>query len=110
MCVVNVFKKDCKTLIQIPVPAQVIDKGVPTAALLAHIMIAKMLPPLPLYHNESIFSPAHLAIPRSTLASWVDNCGAQLQPLSMHYAKRYSSSRLFMLINRRCRCRQSRVG
>lgn len=32
---------DCKTLIQAPVPAQIIDKGIPTAGLLAHMMIAK---------------------------------------------------------------------
>ena len=32
---------DCETLIQAPVPAHVIDKGIPTAGLLAHVMIAK---------------------------------------------------------------------
>ena len=32
---------DCETLIQAPVPAQVIDKGIPTAGLLAQVMIAK---------------------------------------------------------------------
>ena len=32
---------DCEPLIQAPVPAQVIDKGIPTAGLLAHVMIAK---------------------------------------------------------------------
>lgn len=32
---------DCETLIQAPVPAQVIDKGILTARLLAHVMIAK---------------------------------------------------------------------
>jgi len=32
---------DCETLIQAPVPAQIIDKGIPTAGLLAHVMIAK---------------------------------------------------------------------
>lgn len=30
-----------ETLIQAPVPAQVIDKGIPTAGLLAHLMVAK---------------------------------------------------------------------
>ena len=32
---------DCETLIQAPVPAQFIDKGIPTAGLLAQVMIAK---------------------------------------------------------------------
>ena len=59
---------DCETLIQAPVPAQVIDKGIPTAGLLAHVMIAKFADHLPLYRQESIFGRAGLAIPRSTLA------------------------------------------
>ena len=72
---------DCETLIQAPVPAQVIDKGIPTAGLLAHVMIAKFAYHLPLYRQESIFGRAGLAIPRSTLAQWVGMTGVQLQPL-----------------------------
>ncbi|MEE4959450.1 IS66 family transposase, partial [Pseudomonas alliivorans] len=72
---------DCETLIQAPVPVQVIDKGIPTAGLLAHVMIAKFADHLPLYRQESIFGRAGLAIPRSTLAQWVGVTGVQLQPL-----------------------------
>ena len=72
---------DCETLIQAPVPAQVIDKGIPTAGLLAQVMIAKYGDHLPLYRQEKIFGRAGLAIPRSTLAQWVGTCGVQLQPL-----------------------------
>lgn len=72
---------DCETLIQAPVPAQVIDKGIPTAGLLAHVMIAKFADHLPLYCQELIFGRAGLAIPRSTLAQWVGMTGVQLQPL-----------------------------
>ncbi|KPX28033.1 ISPpu14, transposase Orf3, partial [Pseudomonas amygdali pv. eriobotryae] len=72
----------CETLIQAPVPAQVIDKGIPTAGLLAHVMIAKFADHLPLYRQESIFGRAGLAIARSTLAQWVGSCGVQLQPLA----------------------------
>lgn len=43
---------DCETLIQAPVPAQVIDKGIPTAGLLAQVMIAKYADHLPLYRQE----------------------------------------------------------
>ena len=71
----------CETLIQAPVPAQVIDKGIPTAGLLAHVMVAKFADHLPLYRQEKIFGRAGLAIPRSTLARWVGQTGAQLQPL-----------------------------
>ncbi|WP_455231350.1 IS66 family transposase [Geopseudomonas aromaticivorans] len=71
----------CETLIQAPVPAQVIDKGIPTAGLLAQVMVAKYADHLPLYRQEKIFARAGLAIPRSTLAQWVGSCGVQLQPL-----------------------------
>lgn len=71
----------CETLIQAPVPAQVIDKGIPTAGLLAQVMVAKFADHLPLYRQEKIFGRAGLAIPRSTLAQWVGSCGVQLQPL-----------------------------
>ena len=71
----------CQTLIQAPVPAQVIDKGVPTAGLLAQVLVAKYADHQPLYRQEGIFERAGLAIPRSTLAQWVGACGVHLQPL-----------------------------
>jgi transposase len=71
----------CETLVQAPVPAHVIDKGIPTAGLLAQVLVAKYADHLPLYRQESIFARAGLALPRSTLAQWVGQCGVQLQPL-----------------------------
>jgi len=71
----------CQTLVQAPVPAQVIDKGVPTAGLLAQVLVAKYADHQPLYRQEGIFARAGVAIPRSTLAQWVGTCGVRLQPL-----------------------------
>lgn len=71
----------CRTLVQAPVPAHVIDKGIPTAGLLAQVLVAKYADHLPLYRQEGIFARAGLALPRSTLAQWVGVCGVQLQPL-----------------------------
>ncbi|WP_291015357.1 IS66 family transposase [Hydrogenophaga sp.] len=68
-------------LVQAPVPAHVIDKGLPTAGLLAHVLVAKFLDHLPLYRQERIYERAGHLIARSTLAQWVGECGAQLQPL-----------------------------
>ena len=70
--------RQCETLIQAPVPPQVIDKGIPTAGLLAHVMVAKFADHLPLYRQKKIFCRAGLAIPRSTLAQWVGQTGVQL--------------------------------
>ena len=71
----------CQSLTQAPVPAQVIDKGIPTAGLLAQVLVAKYADHLPLYRQEGIFGRAGLAIARSTLGAWVGMCGVQLQPL-----------------------------
>ena len=71
----------CQTLIQAPVPAQIIDKGIPTAGLLAQVLVAKYSDHLPLYRQETIFARAGMALPRSTLSAWVGVCGVQLQPL-----------------------------
>ncbi|SFU99139.1 Transposase, partial [Paenacidovorax caeni] len=71
----------CQTITQAPVAAHVIDKGIPTAGLLAQVLVAKYQDHQPLYRQESIFGRAGLAIPRSTLAQWVGTCGARLQPL-----------------------------
>ncbi len=71
----------CQKLVQAPVPPHIIDKGIPTASLLAQVLVAKFLDHLPLYRQEYIFKRAGMAIARSTLAQWVGECGAQLQPL-----------------------------
>ena len=50
--------------------AEVIDKGIPTAGLLAHVLVAKYAGHQPLYRPEGIFERAGLALARSTLAQW----------------------------------------
>jgi len=71
----------CETIVQAPVAAHVIDKGIPTTGLLAQVLVAKYADHQPLYRQEAIFGRAGLAIPRSTLAQWVGTCGVRLQPL-----------------------------
>ena len=71
----------CETIVQAPVAAHIIDKGIPTTGLLAQVLVAKYADHQPLYRQEAIFGRAGLAIPRSTLAQWVGTCGVRLQPL-----------------------------
>ena len=71
----------CQSLTQAPVPAQIIEKGLPTSGLLAQVLVAKYSDHLPLYRQESIFGRCGYPIARSTLAQWVGVCGVQLQPL-----------------------------
>src|SRR5690606_14391384 len=71
----------CQTLVQAPVPPQVIDKGIPTAGLLAQVLVSKYADHAPLYRQEQMFGRAGYAIPQSTLGEWVGVCGVRLQPL-----------------------------
>lgn len=71
----------CETLVQAPVPAHVIDKGIPTEGLLAQVLVAKYADHLPLARQEKIFARAGVPLARSSLAQWVGQCGVQLQPL-----------------------------
>ena len=73
--------KCCERIVQAPVAAHVIDKGLPTTSLLAQVLVAKYLDHLPLYRQEAIFERAGHLIARSALAQWVGECGVQLQPL-----------------------------
>ncbi|HEX4938583.1 MAG TPA: IS66 family transposase, partial [Candidatus Kapabacteria bacterium] len=73
--------RQCETVMQAPVPAHVIDKGIPTTGLLAQVLVSKYADHLPLYRQEQIFARAGLHLPRSTLADWVGRCGVELQPL-----------------------------
>jgi len=72
----------CETLIQAPVPAQIIDKGIPSAGLLAHVLTSKFADHIPLYRLEGILERSGVSIPQSTLGAWVGACGVQLAPLA----------------------------
>ena len=71
----------CQTLTQAPVPAQVIDKGLPTAGLLAHVLVSKFADHQPLYRLSGILARAGVTIAPSTLGQWVGVSGVQLQAL-----------------------------
>ncbi|MGZ6330830.1 MAG: IS66 family transposase [Parachlamydiaceae bacterium] len=62
-------------------PAQAIDKGLPSAPLLAHILVNKFADHLPFYRQQRWFSRQQCVISRSTLWNWEKNCAISLEPL-----------------------------
>lgn len=72
--------KCCAQLRQEPMPAQIIDAGIPTARLLAQVLTAKYDDHLPLYRQGEIYERAGVQISSSTLADWVGACAAALAP------------------------------
>jgi transposase len=71
----------CEKILQAPVAPHVIDKGIPTAGLLAQVLVAKYADHLPLYRQQEIYGRYGVSIPRSSMAEWVGACGVRLQPL-----------------------------
>lgn len=71
----------CQTVLAADLPAQIIDKGIPAAGLLAQVIIAKHDDHLPLFRQEEIYRRSGAFIARSSMAGWVGQCAAQLVPL-----------------------------
>ena len=62
-------------------PTGIIDKGIPTAGLLAHMLFSSYGDHIPPYRQELISARADLAVPRSTLGRRAGMCRVQLQLL-----------------------------
>ena len=72
----------CQTVQAAPMPAQMIDKGIPAPGLLAQVVIAKHDDHLPLYRQTEIYARSGVHIPRSSMAQWIGICGVRLRPLA----------------------------
>jgi transposase len=71
----------CSRIVQMPAPARPIDRAVPTAGLLAQVIVAKYADHLPLYRQAGIYRRAGVQLERATLASWVGQVADLLDPL-----------------------------
>jgi transposase len=82
---------------QAPAPAQLIEAGLPTEGLIAHVIVSKYSEHLPLYRQAQIFARHGVAIERSTLADWVGRAAFHLAPIVERMAELLKrSSKLFM--------------
>lgn len=64
-----------------PLPTRAIEKGIPSAGLLAHILISKFLDHLPYYRQVKMFERIGVKIPPSTINGWVARCVSLLEVL-----------------------------
>lgn len=64
-----------------PVPKQIIEKGIATAGLLAHILTAKFCDALPFYRQERQFSRLGVKLPRATMCNWAMKAAHACEPL-----------------------------
>ena len=71
----------CDTVQAAPMPARIVDGGIPAPGLIAQILVAKYSDHLPLYRQESIYARAGVNLSRQTMGDWVGAAGAALAPL-----------------------------
>jgi transposase len=69
------------TVVQAPAPERLIRGGLPTEAMVAHVVVAKYAWHLPLYRQAQMLASRGIEIDRSTLAFWVGYAAAELAPL-----------------------------
>ena len=68
-------------MVQAPAPARLIEGGLPTERMVAHVLVTKYADHAPLYRQAQMLARQGIAIDRSTLASWVGTAAAELKPL-----------------------------
>ena len=84
-------------VVQAPAPARLITGGLPTEAMVAHVLVGKYADHLPLYRQAQIFARQGLALDRSTLADWAGHAARELRPVHARLVETLKASpRLFV--------------
>ncbi len=95
--------KCCQILVQEPAAPQVFAGALPTPGLQAHTMVSRYIVHIPYYRQEQINARSGVHTPRSTLAGWGGQTGAQLLPL-------YEAHRDFVLGSRVVHADETPIG
>jgi transposase len=69
------------SVVQSPAPARLIEGGIPTEALVAHVLVSRYADHLPLYRQAQILARQGVVLERSTLAFWVGYAAAEITPV-----------------------------
>ncbi|RWA95058.1 IS66 family transposase [Mesorhizobium sp.] len=80
--------RDRDGVVQALAPAHIIESGLPTERLLAHIAVSKYADGLPLYRQEAIYLRDGVELSRSLMAQWMGHLGFELQMLADYILER----------------------
>jgi transposase len=69
------------TVVQAPAPARLIEGGIPTEALVAHVLVARYADHLPLYRQAQMMARQGVILERSTLSFWMGYAAAEVAPV-----------------------------
>jgi len=70
-----------EAVVQAPAPERLIKGGLPTEAMVAHVLVAKYAWHLPLYRQAQMLAAQGLDIKRAILAFWVGYAAAEFKPV-----------------------------
>lgn len=88
--------KSIDGVLQAKAPNHIVEAGLPTEALLAHIAVSKYADGLPLYRQEAIFARQNIEVSRQVMASWMGAVGFELTTLHAYMmAQLLKGERLF---------------
>jgi len=83
--------------VQAAAPARLIEGGLPTERLVAHVVVAKYADHCPLYRQAQILARQGIAIDRATLAFWTGYAAAEIKPVwRLMRAELLGSTKLFV--------------
>jgi len=69
-------------VVQAPAPAHLIEGGLPSEAMIAHVLVSKYADHLPLYRQWQILSRQGIEIDRSILSDWAGRGAWALKPIA----------------------------
>ncbi len=83
-------------VVQAPAPPRLIEGGLPTEALVAHVLVSRYADHLPLYRQAQIMGRQGVLVDRATLAFWVGYAAAEVAPVVARLRERVlGSARVF---------------
>jgi transposase len=96
--------RNCQgAVVQKLAPARLIEGGLPTEQIVAHVVAAKYADHCPLYRQTQILARQGIEIDRATLAFWVGYAAAEIKPLwRLMCDDLLRSTKLFVDERRRC--------
>jgi transposase len=81
-----------EAVVQAPAPERLIRGGLPTEAMVAHVLVAKYAWHLPLYRQAQMLLAQGIDIQRAILAFWVGYAAAELKPVYLRLRELILSS------------------
>lgn len=89
--------RSCENIVQATAPARLVEGGIPTETMVAHVLVSKYADHLPLYRQAQIYARQGIELDRSTLADWVGRAAFELKPVFGHLIGHLTTSpKLFM--------------